>query len=128
MRLDQANRKSRAASCFAAAICAAAAIAVAGCSNSANGIGQLILVDPSQYDVYHCKDLSDQLVLLNKREAELRAEIDRANQTTSGKLVGAVAYSSDYQTVLAQKKLVQQKAAEKKCELTQTYQSDQTVR
>jgi hypothetical protein len=39
-----------------------------------------------------------------------------------------VAYSSDYQTVLTQKKMVQQQAAEKKCELTQTYQSDQTVR
>jgi hypothetical protein len=39
-----------------------------------------------------------------------------------------MAYSSDYQTVLTQKKMVQQQAAEKKCELTQTYQSDQTVR
>jgi hypothetical protein len=127
MLLDEANRKSRAASFLAASICAVTVLALAGC-NSANGIGQLILVDPSQYDVYHCKDLSDQWVLLNKREAELRAEIDRANQTAGGKVVGAVAYSSDYQTVLTQKKMVQQQAAEKKCELTQTYQSDQTVR
>jgi predicted small secreted protein len=127
MPFDEANRKSRAASCFAAAICVLTALALAGC-NAANGIGQLILVDPSQYDLYHCKDLSDQWALLNKREAELRAEIDRANQTAGGKVVGVVAYSSDYQTVLTQKRLVQQKAAEKKCELKQTYQSDQTVR
>jgi hypothetical protein len=128
MPLDEANWKLRAASCFAAAICAVAALTLAGCTSSSNAVGQFILVDPSQYDVYHCKDLSDQWTLLNKREVELRAEIDRANQTASGKVVGAVAYSSDYQTVLTQKKMVQQAAAEKKCELTQTYQSDQTVR
>jgi hypothetical protein len=99
---------------------------LAGCSGGYS-VGQL-LVDPSQYDEYHCKDLVTQWGLLNKREAELQADMDRANQTTSGKVVGAVAYGSDYQAVLAQKKMVQRQAAEKKCELTQTYQSDQTVR
>jgi hypothetical protein len=129
MPSDKANRRSPIASCFAAAICAVAAAALAGCgSTSGNGLGQFILVDPSQYDVYHCKDLADTWTALNKREAELRAEMDRANQTAGGKVVGVVAYGSDYQTVLTQKKMVQQKAAEKKCELTQTFQSDQTVR
>ena len=89
MPLDEANRKSCAASCLAASICAVTVLALAGC-NSANGIGQLILVDPSQYDVYHCKDLSDQWVLLNKREAELRAEIDL--EATLDALYGPIYY------------------------------------
>jgi len=126
MPFVEANQRPRAASSFAAAVCVVAAIALAGCS-SGYGVGQL-LVDPSQYDVYHCKDLIAQWGLLNKREAELRANMDRASQTAGGKVIGAVAYGSDYQTVLAQKKMVQRQAAEKKCELVQNYQSDQTVR
>jgi hypothetical protein len=126
MPFDQANQRPLAASYFAAVICGVVAIALAGCSNG-YGVGRF-LVDPSQYDVYHCKDLVAQWVLLNKREAELRANMDRASQTVGGKVIGEVAYSSDYQTVLTQKKMVQRQAAEKKCELVQTYQSDQTVR
>jgi hypothetical protein len=126
MPFDQVCQRPCTTSSFAAAVCVVAAIALAGCSNG-NGVGQF-LVDPSLYDVYHCKDLVAQLDMLNKREAELRVNMDRASQTASGKVVGAVAYGSDYQAVLTQKKMVQQKAAEKKCELTQTYQSDQTVR
>jgi hypothetical protein len=126
MPFDEANQRSCAASSFAAAACVAAAVVLAGCSNG-YGVGQL-LVDPSQYDVYHCKDLVAQWDLLNKREVELRANMDRANQTAGGKVIGMVAYGSDYQTMLTQKKMVQRQAAEKKCELVQTYQSDQTVR
>jgi hypothetical protein len=126
MLFDEADQRARFAPIFAAAVCAAAIIALAGCS-SGYGVGQL-LVDPSQYDAYHCRDLITQLDTLNKREAELRANMDRASQTAGGKVVGMVAYSSDYQTVLTQKKMIQQQAAEKKCELVKTYQSDQTVR
>jgi hypothetical protein len=126
MPFDQVSQRPCTTSSFAAAVCVVAAIALAGCS-SGGGVGQF-LVDPSLYDAYHCKDLVTQWDTLNKREAELRANMDRASQTASGKVVGAVAYASDYQAVLAQKKMVQQKAAEKKCELTQTFQSDQTVR
>lgn len=128
MPFDKANWRLPVAPYLAVAIWVSAAAALAGCGSASNGLGQFILVDPSQYDVYHCKDLSDTWIALNKREAELRAQIDRDNQTAGGKVVGAVAYGSDYQTVLTQKKMVQQKAAEKKCELTQTFQSDQTVR
>ena len=126
MPFEEANQRSCAASSFAAAVCVVAAIALTACSSS-DGVGQL-LVDPSQYDVYHCKDLVAQWDQLNKREAELRANMDRASQTAGGKVIGAVAYGPDYQTLLTQKKMVQRQAAEKRCELVQTYQSDQTVR
>jgi hypothetical protein len=126
MPFDEANQRPCGAFSFAAAVCVVAAITLTGCS-SGYGVGQF-LADPSQYDVYHCKDLAAQWDLLNKREAELQANMDRASQTTGGKVIGVVAYGSDYQTVLTQKKMVQRQAAEKKCELVQTYQSDQTVR
>jgi hypothetical protein len=126
MPFDEAKQRPLVASPFAVAICAVAAITLVGCSGNSS-VGQF-LVDPAQFDAYHCKDLATQWDTLNKRELELRANMDRANQTAGGKVVGAVAYSTDYQTVLEQKKMVQQQAAEKKCDLVKTYQSDQTVR
>jgi hypothetical protein len=109
-----------------AAICAIAAIALSGCGSS-NGPGQL-LVAPGTYDAYHCKDLVQQWDQLNKRETELQANMSRASQGGGGTVIGAMAYGTDYQTVLTQKKMVQQQAAVKNCELVKSFQSDQTVR
>jgi hypothetical protein len=109
-----------------AAICAIAAVALSGCASS-NGPGQL-LVAPGTYDAYHCKDLAQVWDQLNKRETELRANMDRASQGGGGTVIGAAAYGTDYQVVLTQKKMVQQQAVAKNCELVKSYQSDQTVR
>jgi hypothetical protein len=109
-----------------AAIWAIAVVALSGCGSS-NGPGQL-LVAPGTYDAYHCKELVQQWDQLNKREIELQANMSRASQGGGGTVIGAMAYGTDYQTVLTQKKMVQQPAAAKNCELVKSFQSDQTVR
>ena len=101
------------------------AITVSGCSSY--GPGQL-LVAPGTYDAYHCKDLAQVWDQLNKRETELRANMSRSSQGGGGTVIGAMAYGTDYQTVLTQKKMVQQQATAKNCELVKSYQSDQSVR
>ena len=101
---------------------------LAGCGSTySDGVGSL-LVDPSKYDGYGCKDLIGQLTGLNTREKELRNLIDRADQSASGVVIGAMAYRSDYQTVLEQKKVLQRAAAEKKCQMAPTFASDQSIR
>lgn len=111
-----------------------AAVALGGCSVATDGVGAL-MVDPSRYEGYNCKDLTGQWTTLVKREKELRNLIDRADDGGgAGVVVGAVAYRGDYQTVLEQEKLLQHTAAEKKCQLkppptaTATFTSDQTIR
>lgn len=99
---------------------------LAGCGLG-NGPGSFI-VDPGKYDVYHCNDLMARWKLLNDREKELRNLMDKAGQSAGGAVIGAVAYRSDYESVLTEEKMVQKHAAEIKCELTSTYQSDQGVR
>src|SRR5579871_5720915 len=99
----------------AAVLCALATMALSGCSSS-GGPGQLF-VAPGTYDAYRCDDLTKEWATLNKREVELRANLDRAGQAAGGSLIGAAAYGTDYQTVLTQKKMVQQQAAVKNCEL-----------
>ena len=107
-------------------LCAIAAVALSGCGSS-GGAGQF-LVAPGAYGAYRCNDLAKEWGALNKREAELRANMDRARQGAGGAVIGAVAYGTDYQTVLTQKKMVQQEAVAKNCELVKSFQSDQTVR
>lgn len=109
-----------------AALLLLTASALAGCSTT-DGLDSM-LVDPSRYEGYNCKDLAGQLQALNKREKDLRNLIDRADESTSGVVIGAFAYRTDYQTVIADKKALQRTMAEKKCQLTPSLTSDQFIR
>ena len=105
-----------------------AATMLAGCGSTySDGVGSL-LVDPTRYEGYGCKDLVSQLNGLNTREKELRNLINRADESAGGVVIGTMAYRSDYQTVLEQKKVLQRTAAEKKCQMAPTFASDQTIR
>jgi hypothetical protein len=109
-------------------LCAAGAIgtALAGCGGG-NGAGSW-LVDPGRYEAYHCNDLVTRSKTLTDREKELRALMDKASQSGTGAVIGAVAYRTEYESVLTEEKLVQREANEKKCEITTTFQSDQSIR
>jgi hypothetical protein len=124
--MPAASPRGRVRRLLCRAIYVLTSIALSGCG-AGNGPGQL-LVAPGTYDAYHCKDLTQVWDQLNKRETELRANMDRASQGTGGTVIGAAAYGTDYQVVLTQKKMVQQEAAAKNCELVKSFQSDQTVR
>lgn len=86
------------------------------------------MVDAGRYDGYRCNDLVGEWKNLLKREKELRGLIDKAREGGGGTVIGALAYRGDYETVLAQEKVLKHTAAEKNCELTPTYNSDQTIR
>jgi hypothetical protein len=118
--------KSRAGRLFAAAICVIGGMALSGCGLSSSP--GLLIVTPGTLTPYRCNDLLRQWTALDKREQELREYMNRASQGGGGTVIGALAYGTDYQTVLTQKKMVQQEAAEKNCELVHNFQSDQTIR
>lgn len=108
------------------ALAGAAMAAVAGCSMS-NGAGS-ILIDPGRYSAYHCNDLATRWKALIAREKELRELIERADQGGGGAVIGSLAYRPDYESVLSEEKLLQRTAAEKNCNFTPQFQSDQTIR
>lgn len=118
-------RRSRAGP-SATTLCILAAVGLAGCGMS-GGAGTFI-VDPAQYSAYHCKDLVNEWNTLNKREQQLRSLMGKASEGGGGTAIGAMAYRTDYEVVLAKQKLLQQTATEKKCELVPTYQSDHSIR
>lgn len=105
-------------------VCVLAAATLAGCS----GVIGSLMVDPARYSADRCNDLVTEWNNLVKRENELRGLIDKAREGGGGTVIGAVAYRGDYETVLAQEKVLQRTAADKNCALTPTYKSDQTIR
>lgn len=88
----------------------------------------MLLVDPGHYSVYHCKDLVAESQNLATREKQLRDLMDKASEGTGGTIIGAFSYRTDYETVLEQQKLLKRTAAEQKCELTPSYNSDRIIR
>ena len=100
-------------------------VALVGC---ANGSGSF-LVDPGRYSAYHCNDLTAHWKVLVAREKELRELMERAGQGGSGgAVIGSLAYRTDYDAVLSEEKLLQRTAAEKNCNFTPQFQSDQIIR
>ncbi len=102
-----------------------AGMALAGCGLSDGASG--LLVDPARYSAYHCKELIAESQNLAKREKQLRDLMAKASEGGGGTIIGTLAYRSDYETVLAQQKLLKRTAAEQKCELVPTYSSDRTI-
>jgi hypothetical protein len=100
--------------------------ALAGCS-AGDGPGAL-LVDPGRYEAYHCNDLAARAKVLATREKELRGLMERADQGGGGAVIGSLAYRPEYDSVLGEEKLLQRTAAEKNCNPTQQFQSDQVIR
>jgi hypothetical protein len=101
--------------------------ALGGCAGS-DGVGAL-LVDPARYAGYHCKDLVGEWTSLTAQEKQLRELINKANEGgATGTVVGAVAYRSDYETVLERQKVLQRTAAQQNCALKPVYSSDSTIR
>src|SRR5215472_1760275 len=109
------------------ALSSLAVLALSGCGLSTDGAGALF-VDPGRYTLYHCDDLAARRKVLQARENELRGLIERAGESPGGAVIGSFAYRSDYDSVLAEEKLLQRNTAEKNCSFASPSQSDQTIR
>lgn len=97
---------------------------IGGCGSDGAGA---MFVDPARYSFYRCEDLATRRKALITRENELRGLMEKAGESPGGSVIGSFAYRSDYDTVLAEEKLLERNATEKNCSSTQ-FQSDQSIR
>lgn len=108
------------------ALLGVAIAALAGCGMS-DGAGS-ILVDPGRYTVYHCDELAARWKVLVARQKELQGLMEKAGETGSGAVIGSIAYRSDYDSVIAEERLLLRTATEKNCGFNAAFQSDQIIR
>ena len=102
-----------------------ALIPLAGCGSDGAGA---IFIDPGRYTLYHCDELATRRKALIARETELRGLMERASESAAGSVIGSLAYRSEYDSVIAEQRLLQRNAAEKNCSFASPLQSDQTLR
>ena len=102
-----------------------ALVALAGCGSDGAGA---IFVDPGRYTLYHCDELATRRKALVVRETELRGLMERASESAAGSVIGSLAYRSEYDSVIAEQRLLQRNAAGKNCSFAVPLQSDQTLR
>ena len=102
-----------------------ALVPLAGCGSDGAGA---VFIDPGRYTLYHCDDLATRRKALIARESELRGLMERASESAAGSVIGSLAYRSEYDSVIAEQKLLQRNAAEKNCSFASPLQSDQTLR
>ena len=104
---------------------ALASLALAGCGVDGS-IGSLN-IDPGKYDNYRCNDLVARWKIMDAREKELANLMAKASQSGAGAVIGTMTYRTEYENLQTEEKMVQRDAAEKKCELVATFQSDQSI-
>jgi hypothetical protein len=102
------------------------ATALAGCGLP-DGAGTL-MVDPGHYSAYHCDEIPARWKELTKKERDLRGLMAKADTGGGGTVIGTLAYRGDYESVLTEEKLLLRTAAEKNCNFSPNYQSDETIR
>ena len=107
------------------ALSSLALLALTGCGSDGAGA---IFVDPGRYTLYHCDELATRRKALIVRETELRGLMERASESAAGSVIGSLAYRSEYDSVIAEQRLLQRNAAEKNCSFASPLQSDQTLR
>jgi hypothetical protein len=69
--------------------------ALAGCGSSMEN-QFTVFADPGKYEFYTCKQIGDARKNATARRADLKGLIEKAEQSSSGVVIGALAYRSDY--------------------------------
>jgi len=115
-----------------AAPLAAAGIVLAGamlaaCSSSSDSSFS-IFAEPGKYQYYNCAQIAAEMKSRSAREQELKALMDRADQSVGGAAVGFIAYKAEYVAIGEELGMLQSTARSKNCEQDQTWRSSTIIR
>jgi hypothetical protein len=100
---------------------------LAACTSSGETSFSLF-ADPGKYQFYNCVQIAAEMKTLSHREQELKALIDRADQSAGGAAVGFIAYKADYVAVGEDLESLHAAARSKSCEQEQTWRSNSVIR
>jgi len=120
-----ARRRGARAAVVAGIVLAGAMLAA--CSSSSDTSFSLF-AEPGKYQYYSCVQIAAQIKAWASREKELKALMDRADQSAGGAAVGLIAYKADYVAAGEELESLQSTARSKKCEQDETWRSNTVIR
>jgi hypothetical protein len=104
-----------------------AGILLAACSSSGETSFSLF-ADPGKYQYHNCAQIAAELKNVSKREQELKALMDRADQSAGGAAVGFIAYKADYVATSEELESLHAAARSKSCEQEPAWRSNSVIR
>jgi hypothetical protein len=87
-----------------------------------------VFADHGRYEFFNCEQLVVQRVAGKARERELKQLMDRADRSTGGTLVNAIAYKGDYVAVTEELQVIDMTLRVKKCPTPENWGSSSAVR
>jgi hypothetical protein len=100
---------------ISAGIAIGALAMLAGCTMSDDQAARF-LVAPDKYTLYSCDEIARETLTKLAREAELQGLMAKAGTDSGGRLIGDIAYRTDYITVKGELNDLRQTAASKHCD------------
>jgi hypothetical protein len=112
--------------CVALLAAAMAGGVLSGCAVSNNPI--TVFADPGKYDYNTCEQIAGQKKHWTGREQELRQLMGKAEQSTGGAVVSALAYKADHVAAQEELKVLEGAARAKNCDSPDKWRSNTVVR
>jgi hypothetical protein len=100
---------------------------LAGCASSI-GNTPTFLADPGSYEFYSCEQIAALRVAQEKRRADLRELIDKAERSPAGVLMGVMSYRIDYVSAGEETKVIDATMRAKNCPPPPTWRSTTAIR
>jgi len=100
---------------------------LAACSSSSDS-GFSLFADPGKYDFYTCDQIAAQLKTWSARTQELKALMNRADQSAGGAAIGLIAYKTEYVAANEELEMLQSTARSKNCAQNPAWRSNTAIR
>jgi hypothetical protein len=87
-----------------------------------------LFADPGKYQYYTCAQIAGEQKSMLQRQHDLKALIDKADQSPGGAAVGFIAYKADYVAATEELEQIRSAARSKKCEGEESWRSSTVIR
>jgi hypothetical protein len=127
--LAPAGRPAAAAGPLAAVVAGIVlAGAMLGACSSSNDTKFSLFAEPGKYQFHTCVQIASEMKGQSQRKQDLKALMDKADQSVGGAAVGFIAYRSEYVAVGEELESLQSAARGKNCEQDATWRSSTVIR
>jgi hypothetical protein len=102
--------------------------AMVGACSSSSDVSFSLFADPGKYLYHSCAQIAAEVKNQSQRRQELKALMDKADQSVGGAAVGFIAYKAEYVAAGEELESLHSAARRKSCEQEETWRSNTVIR